>query len=113
MGMKHKRHSRHVTRGPRWQALRLAVLRRDSFQCCQCAARGRLEIDHIEPVRTHPELAYAIDNLQALCPACHTRKTRIECGHAPPDPRREQWRAAVDDLANTTKPKRAKRKQDA
>lgn len=96
---RYHRHSKHITRGPRWKALRLKVLRRDGFRCVECQTRGRLEVDHIQPVRTHPELAYEIDNLQALCPACHTRKTRIECGHAPPDPRRVQWRDAVNELA--------------
>ncbi len=101
MGMKRDdftRYSRHVTRGPRWKALRMAVLERDGFRCKSCGARGRLEVDHIQPVRSRPDLAYAPDNLQALCPACHTSKTRIECGHPPPDPARQQWQAAVSDL---------------
>lgn len=93
------RYSKHITRGPRWKALRLKVLRRDGFKCVKCQARGRLEVDHILPVRTHPELAYEIDNLQVLCPSCHSRKTRQENGHAPPDPHRAQWRAAVNELA--------------
>ena len=94
----HKRHSRKVTRGQRWKTLRMHVLERDGDRCKACGARGRLEIDHIKPVRTHPELSYKPANLQALCPACHTRKTRIECGHPPPDPKRQQWQTAVSDL---------------
>ncbi|MFW5641777.1 MAG: HNH endonuclease [Roseicyclus sp.] len=94
----HTRWSRHVTRGGRWKTLRAAVLERDGYRCRSCGARGRLEVDHIKPVRTHPALAYEPGNLQALCPACHTRKTRIECGHPPPDERREKWRQAVEAL---------------
>lgn len=114
--MSAKRFSSHITSTKRWKAVRFLILRRDGFRCCICGARGRLEIDHIKPVRTHPELAYAPDNLQALCPACHTRKTRIECGHPPPDPRRERWRAAVEEFAkpeNRPKGNRAERNDDA
>lgn len=92
------RHSRWVTRSTRWKALRLKALRRDGFACVQCKAVGRLEVDHIKPVRTHPDLAYDLTNLQSLCPSCHTKKTRIECGHPPPSPERLAWREAVKQL---------------
>jgi 5-methylcytosine-specific restriction endonuclease McrA len=95
-----KRHSAAVTRSRRWPALRVAALRRDGFKCRACGASGRLEIDHIEPVRTHPELAFDLSNLQALCAACHSRKTRIECGFSPPSPDRLAWREAVKELSN-------------
>jgi len=101
--MRYPEHSRRIIRTKRWRGLRFEVLRRDGFRCVQCGARGRLEVDHIEPVRTHPERAYDMANLQALCPACHTRKTRIECGHPAPDPERAAWREAI----------RAMRKADA
>lgn len=94
-----------VIRSTRWPALRLAALRRDGWRCVQCGARGRLEADHVKPVRTHPELAFTLDNLQSLCAACHTRKTRIECGHAPLDPARAAWR---DLLATMAKPNQRK-----
>ena len=103
--MKYHRHSKQVLRSARWQALRWEILERDSFLCVQCGARGRLEIDHIQPVRTHPEKAFERDNLQALCPSCHTKKTRIEVGHPAPDPKRAAWREAVASLA--AKPNRA------
>lgn len=99
MGVKTwNRHSRWVTRSPRWKALRLRALRRDRFKCVACGATGRLEVDHIEPVRTAPEKAFDPDNLQSLCPSCHTRKTRIECGHPPPSPERIAWREAVNEI---------------
>ena len=93
-----ERHSRKIIRSKRWEALRWEALKRDRFQCRQCSSVGRLEVDHIKPVRTHPELAFDLDNLQSLCPSCHTRKTRIECGHPPPSPERLAWRAAVKEL---------------
>lgn len=102
----HIRHSRKVTRGQRWKALRMAVIERDGFRCKACGARGKLEVDHIEPVRARPDLAWKPENLQALCPACHTKKTRIECGHKPPDPARQKWQDAVSELERQ-KPNRA------
>jgi 5-methylcytosine-specific restriction endonuclease McrA len=94
----HYRYSAWVIRSRCWPALRQAVLRRDGFRCRCCGARGRLEVDHIKPVRHAPELAFEIDNLQSLCPSCHSRKTRSEIGLPPPDPERAKWRRAVQSL---------------
>jgi len=92
MGVTYHRFSRAAQKDRRWPALRLAAKRRDGFACVQCGAVGRLEVDHVQPVRTHPDLAFDLDNLQCLCPACHSRKTRLECGHPPLSPERQQWR---------------------
>lgn len=99
MGLKkHRRYSRAVTSTRRWKGLRLEILRRDGYACVKCGARGRLEVDHIVPVRNAPERGFDRSNLQALCPSCHTRKTRLECGHPPPNPKRVAWLAATRDL---------------
>lgn len=76
----------------------MRALRRDGFRCVKCGARGRLEVDHVKPVRTHPDLAWSIDNLQSLCPPCHTRKTRIECGHPPMHPERAKWLGLIANI---------------
>jgi 5-methylcytosine-specific restriction endonuclease McrA len=89
-----------VYRSPRWAALRLQAKRRDGWKCVKCPARGRLEVDHIKPVRTHPELSFDLANLQSLCPSCHSKKTRVEIGLAPSDePQRAAWRGLVRALA--------------
>jgi len=88
---RYHRHSAAVTRSRRWKALRLQALRRDKFRCVECGKPGR-EVDHIKPVRTHPELAFVLDNLQTLDGRCHSRKTRLEIGLGEVDPRREAWR---------------------
>lgn len=88
----YRRHSRHVTRGPRWKALRMQALERDGWQCVQCGERRRLEVDHIQPVRTRPDLSYSLANLQCLCGRCHAAKTRTEVGLAPLPPNRAAWR---------------------
>jgi len=93
-------YSAHVIRDKRWPALRLAAKRRDGWKCVKCGARGRLEVDHVQPVRTHPELSFSLENLQSLCAVCHARKTRIECGLAPLDPARAAWRELVRALAH-------------
>ena len=92
------RHSAKVTRGPRWKAVRMQALDRDGWQCVQCGTRRRLECDHIEPVRDRPELAYALSNLQILCGRCHARKTRLEVGHKPLPPKRQQWRDLLSSM---------------
>lgn len=99
MGLKYHRHSQAVIRSQRWKGLRLIALRRDGFACVKCGAAGRLEVDHIKPVRDAPELSFDLGNLQSLCTPCHTRKTRIECGHKPASPDRLKWRELVAELA--------------
>jgi 5-methylcytosine-specific restriction endonuclease McrA len=96
------RFSAYVLRDRRWPTLRQATLRRDGFQCRSCGARGRLEVDHVRPVRDAPELAFDLGNLQSLCAGCHARKTRTEVGLPQLDPERARWRKAV---AALTKPK--------
>ncbi len=36
------------------------------------------EVDHIVPRRVGPELELSLENLQALCKRCHSRKTKAE-----------------------------------
>ncbi|PRY86774.1 HNH endonuclease [Donghicola tyrosinivorans] len=97
----YKRHSARVTRSARWKSLRLQALERDDWKCVQCGERRRLEVDHIKPVRTHPELSFSLANLQCLCGPCHSRKTRIEIGLGRPDPKRDAWKKLVRDMQRT------------
>ena len=45
--------------------------------CVECKRQGRVTpsrmVDHIEPYKTAPELAYEWSNLRALCWPCHNR----------------------------------------
>ncbi len=103
MGMKeYRRHSAHVIRDKRWPALRLAAKRRDGFKCVQCGAAGRLEVDHIKPVRSHPELSFVLENLQTLCTPHHSAKTKKECGFGNEiSPARAAWRDLVAAMAQS------------
>lgn len=97
MGLNRKRsewaaHSKRVCKSQRWKALRKQALERDGWKCTQCPERRRLEVDHIQPVRTHPELSFVLSNLQTLCGRHHAQKTRLEVGHAALSPKRQEWR---------------------
>ncbi len=93
-------------RGPRWAALRQQALRRDGYACVKCGAVGRLEVDHILSIATHPTLAYEPHNLQTLCSSCHASKTVFERGFKPCSPQvrfeRRRWR----ELLTSTKENR-------
>ena len=97
MGVKDRwdRPSRAVNGTKRWKLLRLEILERDGFRCVECQAVGRLEVDHVIPVRDAPDRAFDPDNLQSLCASCHTRKTRIECGHPVASEARQRWAKLV------------------
>ncbi len=111
MGMKTPRryfasHASWIRHDPRWAVVRWDALRRDGFRCVKCTASGRLEVDHVKPIRTHPDLAFELSNLQALCRSCHSRKTRIDMGKPDEIEERKQWRSAVSWLVRTTPPRR-------
>ncbi|MCA1839692.1 MAG: HNH endonuclease [Actinobacteria bacterium] len=63
-----------------WRKLRLTILLREGRRCGACGARPnssnsvRLNVDHILPRKTHPELALDPDNLQVLCEDCNHGK---------------------------------------
>lgn len=99
MAVSFPRYSHAVTHNRRWPALRQAAKRRDGWKCVQCGGRQHLEVDHVQPVRTHPELSFDLGNLQTLCRSCHTKKTRLECGLPTISEARQKWRDAVRDMS--------------
>ena len=44
------------------------------------------QVDHIKPLRTHPELWNTLDNLQCLCTGCHSKKGQDERRRMKSDP---------------------------
>jgi 5-methylcytosine-specific restriction endonuclease McrA len=93
------RKSAKVLRDKRWQALRYQAKQRDGWKCVKCGYLGRLEVDHIRPVREAPELSFELSNLQTLCRFCHSRKTQIEVGFRTElSPDRAAWRDCVRQL---------------
>jgi len=61
-----------------WQVMSKAVRKRQPL-CIRCKAKGLVRpadmVDHIKPVRIHPELRLKVANLQPLCNPCHALKT--------------------------------------
>jgi 5-methylcytosine-specific restriction protein A len=70
----------------RWQRLRVAFLASHPY-CNECARHGRVtlaqDVDHIVPLAQGGAVLDE-SNLQALCRACHNRKTRAQTGGAAP-----------------------------
>lgn len=89
------RPSRRANRDRRWRALRLEALRRDGWKCTKCGSKLRLEVHHVEPVRSHPELAFTLGNLAVLCAQCHAKETRRELGLPVKNAERVKWDALV------------------
>ena len=67
----------------RWQRTRIAFLA-DHPLCMWCTERGLLvpavDVDHIIPIAKGGAW-FSTDNLQALCHACHSKKTASDKGY--------------------------------
>lgn len=97
------KYGRAIYRTKRWQAVRQMVRRRDGWKCVQCSSEGRLEVDHIKPIRDGGA-AYDMANLQCLCRSCHSQKTAAEIelrGSLPPE--RQKWRDLLQTPLKETK----------
>ena len=61
-----------------WKDLRKRVLQRDGYRCTFCGAdlRGfkKSRVDHIIPVKDNESLAFDMNNLRSLCPACDNKR---------------------------------------
>ena len=88
----------------RWARLRREVLDRDSWKCVQCGRRGRLEVDHVIPMRWGGAV-YELSNLQTLCRApCHFEKSAAETRKDNKDSEpagAADWRALIAERMDT------------
>jgi len=75
-----------------WPAVRAKVLKRDGHRCRQCGKAGRLEVDHVRPLK-EGGARFDMANLQTLCRGCHIQKTRTERGGA-----RNPWAKMLEEL---------------
>ena len=85
MSWKHAKESRHARGyGAEWDRLRKLVMARDCglCQCQECRRLSRIkvatQVDHITPKSKGG--TDALDNLQAIAPDCHQRKTLVDEG---------------------------------
>lgn len=76
---KGRRHDTHLNK-TRWKKLS-RKLRSIQPWCSTCGATDDLTVDHRKPIATHPELAYALDNLDVLCRSCNGAKDAHLGGH--------------------------------
>lgn len=100
MGVRFPRFGTAIYRTPQWKSVRYLAKRRDGWKCVQCSAKGRLEVDHITPIRDGGA-PYDLANLQSLCPKCHSRKTRVEVGLAELSPARAAWKSLLKEMETT------------
>ena len=56
-----------------WRALRLTILARDGYTCHYCGQTA-ITVDHILPIKKHPDLAMNADNCVASCKPCNSAK---------------------------------------
>lgn len=57
--------------------IRQLKLKESNYSCVKCKSREKLELDHIKPVYSNPELSYDYNNIQVLCKECHNEKHKI------------------------------------
>ena len=57
----------------KWRALRKTILARDSHTCGYCGQEATT-VDHILPVRKHPDQAMNPENLISACTKCNSAK---------------------------------------
>lgn len=65
---------------PEWKQLSAKIIEKYGERCVCCGAfptpnkKVIIEVDHIKPRKTHPELAWDVNNLQVLCSDCNSGK---------------------------------------
>lgn len=57
-----------------WQSIRVKVLEKYGSTCLCCGSKNHINVDHIKPRSSYPELALDFDNLQVLCAGCNLAK---------------------------------------
>ena len=75
----HKRNAVATKKGdPRntkaYRRQRLKVLARDGHVCMYCGSSEQLTVDHVLPIKYHPELAMDMENMVIACKPCNSRK---------------------------------------
>jgi 5-methylcytosine-specific restriction endonuclease McrA len=61
---------------PQYNAFRDSVLERDGYVCQWCGSRKQLQVHHVKPYASHPNLRFDPDNGLTLCVECHNTTKR-------------------------------------
>lgn len=63
----------------KWQAeMREKYSLIQNNKCHSCGDETDLEVHHIKPVFTHPELCFDESNIEVICKACHTNRHKVQ-----------------------------------
>ena len=82
----------------RWGVVPRRVFERDGWRCVECGKSGKLECDHVAPLKREPSQdPFDSHGLQTLCRACHIEKTRRE-NRRPLTPAELAWRELVAEM---------------
>ena len=77
----HSGDHRGIYQTARWARVRALVLALHPL-CVRCEAAGRAtiatDVHHVKRLAEHLDLAYAVENLEALCSSCHSKETAKE-----------------------------------
>ncbi len=78
-----------------WRRLRMEVIKERGARCECCGAtpadgKTVINVDHVKPRKTHPELALVKTNLQVLCHVCNHGKGNWDQTDWRPESRREE-----------------------
>lgn len=79
-----------------WGRLRRKALDRDGWRCVDCGKAGRLEVDHVIPLKDGGA-PLDLNNVAARCRDCHFRKTASE-RRRPRSARQAAWDRYVDSI---------------
>lgn len=74
-----KKDSNDFLKSQEWRRLRVEALHKFGSRCMACGASPtdgvtQINVDHVKPRKTHPELALDINNIQILCGCCNHGK---------------------------------------
>lgn len=62
-------------KNPKWQKMRLLVMQRDSWRCCNCMDGSEtLHVHHLSYEYGKDPWDYDISNFETLCSKCHSNK---------------------------------------
>lgn len=71
-----KKLSNKFLQSSRWKKLRAIYIA--THPLCEVCNEVAEQVHHIKSRKTHPELEFDYENLQALCISCHSKETRRE-----------------------------------
>lgn len=73
---KGKERARKIRSSYRWQKVRKITMGQRPL--CEGCGRAAEQVHHIEPLHTHPHLAFVDSNLSPVCTGCHAKIERGE-----------------------------------